>query len=97
MARGSKVNDHLDKKLLNPEFAAAYLAAVLEEDDEDFLSEALSNVVRVHGASSVSSDIGVSRQSIYKMLSKDGNPSFKNIKKMLDALGLELTIKLKHG
>lgn len=97
MAKCSSVKEHLEKKLLDPAFAAAYLAAALEEGDADFLSEALVKVVRIHGASSVSSDIGVSRQAIYKMLSKSGNPSFKNIWKMLDSLGFELTVKLKHG
>lgn len=97
MAKGSNVKEHLEKKLLNPEFAAAYLAAAMEEGDEEFLNEALASVVRVNGTSDISNEIGVSRQSIYKMLSKSGNPSFKNIWKMLEALGFELTIKVKHG
>jgi probable addiction module antidote protein len=97
MAKGSSIKEHLDKKLLNPEFAAAYLAAAMEEGDEEFLNEALSKVVRLNGINDISSEVGISRQSIYKMLSKSGNPSFKNIWKMLEALGFELTIKLKHG
>lgn len=96
MARGSKFKDQLDKKLLDPKFVAAYLAAAIEEEDEEFLSEALANVVRVNGASAISEEMGVPRQSVYKMLSKKGNPSFRNIRKMLESLGLELTIKLKH-
>lgn len=96
MAKGSSVKEHFDKKLLRPEFAAAYLASAMEEGDYDFLSEALANVVRVNGASFISNEIGVTRQSIYKMLSKNGNPSFKNIWKMLDSLGFKLTIKRKH-
>lgn len=29
------------------------------------------------------------------MLSREGNPSFKNVQKLLNAVGLELTVKVK--
>jgi probable addiction module antidote protein len=55
----------------------------------------LAKVVKIHGASKVSEESGIARQAIYKMLSSDGNPSFKNVTKLLEAIGLELTIKAK--
>lgn len=95
MAKGTKFQEDLNRKLVNPEFAADFLAAAIEEDDEDFLSEALAKVVKVHGASKISEETGIARQAIYKMLSSDGNPSFKNVHKLLEAVGLELTVRPK--
>ena len=97
MARGTKFQEDLEKKLLNSDFAADYLAAAIAEDDEEFLGEALARVVKAHGATRVAEETGIARQALYKMLSSDGNPSFKNINKLLEAVGLELTIKKKDA
>ena len=97
MARGTKFQTDLAKKLLNPEFAAQFLAAAIAEDDDEFLSEALAKVIKAHGATRVSEDTGITRQALYKMLSNEGNPSFKNVNKLLEAVGLELTIKPKKN
>ena len=77
MARGTKFQEDLEKKLLNSDFAADYLAAAIAEDDEEFLGEALARVVKAHGATRVAEETGIARQALYKMLSFDGNPSFK--------------------
>lgn len=96
MARGTKFQIDLTKKLTDPEFAAEFLAAAITEGDEEFLSEALAKVVKAHGTTKVSEETGIARQALYKMFSNDGNPSFKNISKLLEAVGLELTIKSKN-
>ncbi len=95
MAKGSRFREDLNKKLVNPAFAADFLAAAIEENDENFLGEALAKVVKVHGPSKISEETGITRQAIYKMLSSDGNPSFRNVHKLLEAVGLELTIRPK--
>lgn len=96
MARGTKFQADLSKKLTDPDFAAQFLAAAIAEGDEEFLSEALARVVKAHGATKVSEDTGIARQALYKMLSGEGNPSFKNVTKLLEAVGLEITIKSKR-
>lgn len=95
MKKGSAFNQHLNEELLDTEFAAAYLAAALEEGDETFLTEALAEIVKIHGATNISSSTGIARQALYKMLSAQGNPSFKNISKLLNAIGLEMTVQPK--
>lgn len=95
MARGTKFEDDLNRKLLNPDFAADFLAAAMDENDEEFLTEALARVVKIHGASKVADEAGIARQAVYKMLSSEGNPSFKNVSKLLEAVGLELTVRPK--
>ena len=95
MAKGTKFQEDLNRKLMSPEFAADFLAAAIEENDDGFLSEALAKVIKRHGASKVSEETGITRQAIYKMLSGDGNPSFRNVNKLLEAVGLELTVRPK--
>jgi probable addiction module antidote protein len=95
MGHGTKFQKDLSQKLHNPDFAADYLAAAILENDEEFLTEALAKVIKIHGATKVSEETGITRQAIYKMLSGEGNPSFKNITKLLEAVGLELTVRRK--
>jgi probable addiction module antidote protein len=95
MAKGSRVQDHIEEELRDPEFAASYLASALEEGDDVFLSEALAKVIKAYGATALSSETGIARQALYKMCSSEGNPSFKNVAKMLDAIGLEITVQPK--
>ena len=37
-------------------------------------------------------DAHLSRESLYKALSTDGNPSFATMMKVIDALGLKLSV-----
>ena len=95
MAKGSKLQDHIDLELKDPDFTASYLAAALDEGDDVFISEALARIIKVHGATAISSETGIARQALYKMCSIEGNPSFRNVAKLLSAVGLEITVQPK--
>ena len=95
MAKGSKFQDHLEFELKDTDFAASYLAAALEESDEVFITKALAEIVKAHGATALASETGIARQALYKMCSSEGNPSFKNVSKLLAAIGLEITVQPK--
>ncbi|MGB6451010.1 MAG: addiction module antidote protein [Steroidobacteraceae bacterium] len=71
---------------------AAYLDACLEEAPEDaaFLAAAIGTIARARGMVQLSRDTGISRDGLYKALSKDGNPSLATVLKVLRALGLKL-------
>lgn len=73
---------------------AAYFEACLEEagDDTAFLTKALGNIARAHGMSQLAKDSGLGRESLYKALSGDANPSFDTILKVMRALGLRLRV-----
>lgn len=73
-----------------------YLEACLEDagDDAAFISKALGNIARTRGMSQLSKATGLGRESLYKALSGEGNPSFATILKVTHALGLKLHI---HG
>jgi len=68
----------------------AYLEAALEEDDPELVAAALGDIARAQGMTHVSRDAGLSRESLYKALSSNGNPEFATILKVIKALGLRL-------
>jgi probable addiction module antidote protein len=76
--------------LRTPEEMAAYLDAWLEEAPEDVagIARALGDIARAKGMSQVAKDAGLSRESLYRALSSDGNPSFATVLKVAKALGL---------
>ena len=78
--------------LRTPEEMAAYLDAWLEEapDDATGLAKALGDIARAKGMAQVAKDAGLSRESLYRALSANGNPSFSTVLKVARALGLKL-------
>ena len=78
--------------LKTDEDMAHYLDACLEEagDDAAFISKALGNIARAKGMTQLARDTGLGRESLYKALSGEGNPSFSTILKVMSALGLKL-------
>lgn len=78
--------------LKTPEDMAMYLEACFEEagDDAAFIAKALGNIARAKGMSQLAHDTGLGRESLYKALSGQGNPSFVTILKVTRALGIRL-------
>jgi len=78
--------------LRTPDEMAAYLDAWLEEapDDAAGLARALGDIARAKGMTQVAKDAGLSRESLYRALSAEGNPSFATVLKVARALGVKL-------
>lgn len=78
--------------LRTPEEMAAYLDAWLDDapDDAAGIAKALGDIARAKGMSQVAKDAGLSRESLYRALSADGNPSFATVLKVARALGVKL-------
>ena len=74
---------------------ALYLEVCLEEagDDAAFIAKALGTSARAKGMSQLARDTGLGRESLYKALSGEGNPSFATILKVTHALGIKLHAK----
>ncbi|OYV51481.1 MAG: putative addiction module antidote protein [Burkholderiales bacterium 21-58-4] len=70
---------------------AAYLEACLEEapDDAALLAAALGDIARARGMVQLAKDTGLTREGLYKALSKEGNPSLSTVLKVMQALGLK--------
>ncbi len=82
----------VSEHLRSPDEMAAYLDAWLDEapDDAAGIAAALGNIARAKGMSQVAKDAGLSRESLYRALSADGNPSFATVLKVAKALGVKL-------
>ena len=72
---------------------AAYLEAVLAEDDPRLLAAALGEVARARGMTHLARETGLSREALYRALSSEGNPELATVTKVLRALGLRLSIQ----
>ncbi|CAA9345285.1 MAG: FIG045511: hypothetical antitoxin (to FIG022160: hypothetical toxin) [uncultured Microvirga sp.] len=70
---------------------AAYIEAVLEDGDPALVAEAIGVVARARGMSEIARETGLSRESLYRSLSKQGNPEFATILKVLKAVGVRLS------
>ena len=79
--------------LKTEEDMAGYLQACLEEapDDPALVAAALGDIARARGMVRVAKETGLTREGLYKALSKDGNPSLGTVLKVLKALGLKFT------
>jgi len=71
------------------------LEAALEENDMEFLFSVIGDIARSKGMAQIAKDLNLARESLYRSLSQDGNPSFSTIAKVLDNLGFQLSIKQK--
>lgn len=71
----------------------AYLNAALEDGHPAVLLEALRDVAQARGGiGALAKAAGVSRESLYRTLSRRGNPKIETLMELLRALGLKLTI-----
>ncbi|HNX78104.1 MAG TPA: putative addiction module antidote protein [Candidatus Rifleibacterium sp.] len=72
-----------------------YLQTAFEEGDTADIIAVLGAIARSKGMAELAKRTGVGRESLYKSLSKTGNPSFSTILKILKNIGLCLTVKPK--
>lgn len=72
---------------------ADYLAVMLEENDMGAFLEALGTVAKARSMVQIAQQTGLNRESLYKALNTDGSPKFDTIAKVIQALGLRLTVQ----
>jgi DNA-binding phage protein len=76
--------------------AARTLNSVLSRRDPAAFLERLAEAVRSGcGVSEAAKNIRSNRVSVYRMLSRSGNPGFKAVMGILDAAGLRIVIEPK--
>ncbi|MBL6992168.1 MAG: putative addiction module antidote protein [Bacteriovoracaceae bacterium] len=97
MKNNNDFQNDLLERLKDSEYAASYIEAAIEENDANFLQIALGDVVKAHGVSKISEITGIARQALYRMISRDGNPTIKNLNRLLDSVGLEIDVKAKSA
>ena len=83
-------DEGLLERLQDPEAAAEYLTACFEDAEEVFLL-ALRSVVEAHGGVRKLADLTeLNRESLYRLLSEEGNPRLSSLSTILESLGIQL-------
>ena len=73
--------------------AIDYLDAAAETGDPKLMQAAIGDVAKARGMGQIAKEAGVGRESLYKSLSHDGNPSFATVLKVVHALGGRISIQ----
>jgi probable addiction module antidote protein len=73
---------------------ADYLNAALEDGDERVLLLALRNATdAIGGMTELARRSGLTRESLYRTLSEEGNPRLSSLRAILGAFGVELAVR----
>lgn len=82
------ITRHLDSE----EAVAEYLSQVLKDGDNAELIRALGHIAKAKGMATVAKDSGLGRESLYKALAEGSQPRFDTISKVINALGLKMSV-----
>ncbi len=95
MGKSISYDSYLNKKLKNSTYAEGYLDAALADDDPGVFTLALKRVAKARGIGMVrlAEKSGLNRESLYKTLSKKGNPALATARKIAGAVGFELGVR----
>jgi probable addiction module antidote protein len=85
----------LMEDLADPAEAAAYLNAAIEEGSQEAFLMALRDVAEANGMARLAGSTKLNRESMYRMLSKRGNPQLSSLAVLLEKLGLKLAVEVK--
>lgn len=88
--------EDLIKDLANPEEAAAYLNAALEDGGQDVFLMALRDIAEAKGMAHLSKKARLNRESMYRMLSGTGNPQLSSLASILESVGLRLAVEVRE-
>lgn len=82
-------SEHLDSEQVIEE----YLKAALEDPNPQLFLMAIANVAKARGMAKVAKDAGLGRESLYKALAPGAKPRYETVRRLVDSLGLQLTVK----
>jgi probable addiction module antidote protein len=93
--KGAKsYEESLIKSLKDPAEASAYLQAALDDGDPKVFLLALKNVtLALGGVSKLAKKAKLNRETLYRTLSRRGNPELTTLHSIIGALGMEITIR----
>jgi probable addiction module antidote protein len=80
------------------EMIEEYLLAVCEDGTASEIARALGDIARARGITDLARKTGLTRQTLYKALSGEGNPELATITKVAEALGFRLSfVRISKG
>ena len=75
------------------EAVALYLEEMFAEGDAASIAAAIGAVTRARNISAIAKQTGLTRETIYKAFSADGNPTLSTLTAVMKALGYQLAVK----
>jgi probable addiction module antidote protein len=75
----------------SPETELVFVQEAFDSGDARVIAAAIGEIARARGMSQLARDAGVSRESLYRSLSEDGNPRLDTLMKVLGQLGIKLS------
>lgn len=95
MTLTSDYQEQLHERLQDREYAAEYLSACASEGQEALLV-GLKDVAKAQGGvGQLAKETALNRESLYRMLSDEGNPTLESVLLVLDSLGIELQFAMR--
>jgi probable addiction module antidote protein len=83
-------------RLKSPKAIKAYVESAFEDGDPALIAAVLGDVARAKGMTELAEKSGVSRETLYKAFSEDGNPTLETLTAVMHSLGLKLSVKAIH-
>ena len=88
MLKNLDIAEYLDSE----EIVTEYLNMVSESNDTALFLSAIGHIARSKGMSLIAEKTGLGRESLYKALDEKAHPRFETIFKMLNAMGIQMTL-----
>ncbi len=86
----------LKEDLIDPEEAAEYLNAALEDGSQEVFLMALKDVASAKGISEIARITNLNRENLYRILSSRGNPKLQSLNSVLHSVGLKLSVEVEN-
>ncbi len=94
MKKSKPHKNFLFERLKNPKEAAAYLNAALQDEDPGIFLIALRDIAQANGGMAhVAQEAHLNRETLYRTLSKKGNPTLTNLLGLLGTCRLQLNVQ----
>jgi probable addiction module antidote protein len=77
-------------------FLEAAFEGAFEDDNPSLIAAALGDIARSKGMAAIAEETGLNRETLYRALSADGNPTLETIQSVLKALGVRLAVVPVH-
>lgn len=83
--------------LTDPESQADLLADAFATGNGPYITHALGVVARARGMTEIASQVGITREGLYRALSKEGDPRLSTLLGVAKALGMKITMMPEAG
>lgn len=88
--------NHLDDETDIALFLEAAATEAADAQDNNILLAAIETAAKARGMMQVAKEAGVSRESLYRSLAPGAKPRYETIAKVLDVLGVQITLTPKR-